>query len=636
MAVTSTTTDRGVRPYDISPQALQVGAPRVASASTPPANTLDDEFEAWKARRLVQGQPVSLAKPGQPMGAQAARARAHQLTARGVLEGLRGIFQSALGAIEGDPLKAALPFAGIQPPAEALAGAVFNPLTQNLPEPQTALERMGMSGIAGATGGLAAGPAGIVPGLVGGSAAAGVGELGGGPLAQIGAGLAAGGLTAAGQAAGMSRTPQARAARAVSRQIERSGERAIPAIEEAALRMDDVGREALGRPGQELAMQVAAEGGPAGRQVVASARRRVGQVASQFITKATKLLGGRRGDQTLEQALIDEQRAVTEPLYRAIERRPVRVTPELAQLLDDPVVEAAYNRGRQVFQTGLDPQTKQPRFRLPELRRADGQIQGELPLAALNQLKKGLDDLVGARQGSETALGPEQARAASQRVSAIRDMVDQQIPEYAQARELSRAYFRQRDMLDFGRRLLDPKTDDVEVRQALMGRTATEVGLVKAGLADALARKPGAVASLPTNPQLLMRLRQLLPEKDYNELIRLAEQAQDLSRASKQVVSAGRPKLSAEPQGRIRRAVAAVALRLFRSAGRDVAAELSARPTFPPDVRQELAALLTAEGGDLQAQLDALRTALQEPSRVAGAGALGALTGTVPQSRPER
>lgn len=224
----------------------------------------------------------------------------------------------------------------------------------------------------------------------------------------------------------------------IARQMSTGGDDAVAALERAAARSQAnpsmTGREVLARPGQQLAMQAAEEGGEGGRRIVAQAEAQVRQSPKTFLQRASRLLG-QRGGAALEQTLDDTQRAATEPLYRALAQRPVDVTEEMAAILDDPVIERAYEAGRLAANSGVvdyDPITQAvTKTNYPPLRDANGNLSTRLPLGALNLLKRTLDGIASKGDDATTAITQQQAQSASSALDPLRQMLDRQVPEYA-------------------------------------------------------------------------------------------------------------------------------------------------------------------------------------------------------------
>ena len=536
--------------------------------------------------------------------------------------------------------------------APVLAQGVVAPAVNALPAPETPGEKLGAAVIRGATGGLVGGPVGALSGAAAGGAGQEVANMGGGDLAQLLASLGLGGLVA-GLSGVAARSPTGKAGKILDQRIAKEGD--VPAqvrgqarqaaqgqaLDAQADRMfaGDMGaeapaptmssgRELLGRPGQELAMQAASEGGPAGRQVVAQAEQQAKGVTRRFLQQMTQRLGG-RGDVNMEQQLSKDQSAATKPLYDAVENKTVKVDDELRAWLDFPDVDRVYAAGAKAYDTRPAEANgvKTPRKPLPSLRDETGAIRKELPLAALNQLKKGLDDLTTSKAGSAQEIPREQSAAIQSRLVPIRNLIDRQVPEYRVARETAQRFEQNKNALRIGQEFFKSKATDDEIGRSVSTMDGEQKGYLKAGLADALASKTGNPAQALTDPQYLARLRSILSPDEVKDMERIVAKALKEQASADQVVAAGSPRQASTSANPWRKAAIDLATRLNRWAIKDATMGAVGGKEMKPPVRQAMADLLTSSGEGFLTQEDALRQAQQAPAQNVNMGLLGALLG---------
>lgn len=466
-------------------------------------------------------------------------------------------------------------------------------------------------------------------------------RFGMGPVGQLLAGLAGGAVgTGAATIAGRM-GPANRAARAVTKQVERGGE---PLRQEARLAKGRAqadptasGAEALGRAGDELAQQVASEGGRAGESVVDAAYTRANTAQRKFLADLQDKFA-QRGDLDVTKALDDAQSAATGGTYARLRYRPVEVTPDLAALLDDPLVMRAYEEGRTIYNSRVGtkgtPEAGQPVRRFPSLidERTEA-IRSDLPLGALDEMKKGLDNLVQrGERGEAGGITARQAAAVQGRLEAIRSAVDQQHPEYATVRAVSKHFFDQKDALQFGRELLDASTTDDLVRQRLGELDQTNPALrvqVKMGLADAF-HKGKIPVDWSSNPQIRARVAALVTPEEFATLDKQINRALRTQERARDVINAGGARAGAVSQSRAPRVFTEIALGLFRSATRDQVLNFESKVRFKPPVRAEIADVLNAQGPDFVARIDEImrRMGVQQTAPPRGLAGAGAATAT--------
>lgn len=484
------------------------------------ATPLQSEYERWKIDQLGKGKPV------------AGLVQAHQksgmigLAARSVIEGLGDFGSMALGSLSGDPVQAAMsaampagPTQDVQQMAQTVAG--------DLPTAQTGPQRLMAATIRGATAG---GPFGV-PGLVGGAAAglagSGAQEMGVQNPAALGAiQLLAGAVGGKGAAMAQQHfSPTAQAAQSIAAPMAAAGDQPVQQLQQAAATargsQNATGREVLGREGQAASEALAGHGGPAGRTVVARTQDLANQIANEFSVRKQAMA---EADVPRQQALMEQAsqrtrelkatadrqfqdllgRAVQDPAggvnyervmdhvyapaveraYSMIDRVNVQVTPELARLLRDPVVESAWESARRASNVRVegDAPGRVPVRQIPPLtetvprpgtesnplgiERSMSDAMGSspemvtrvretLPLRAFDALKKNLQ----AAQHDKALTDDNRANAtaALSRLDAIiRDHIDQQVPAYADARALAEEFARRRDALLLGRNLTAP------------------------------------------------------------------------------------------------------------------------------------------------------------------------------------
>lgn len=489
--------------------------------------------------------PPSLVQQGRTVGRQINNA-----ALKGVGDLMNLIGQ---GMAPGGPMMMAAAMPGATAGMEGLVNQILP-----APEPSSAAGRIGLGAVRGAAGGGPFGVRGAVSGAASGLGAQGVAELGGPGWLQnvtaLLAGLAPGGIeAAAGRFGTANQVP-----RQFSHAVESVGDNPQARLQQAlAMAKADptlAGREALGPQGQALAQRVAREGGTAAEPLVNRTADQASQIASQYgmrkeaLTReqsgvrqglaaqardrilklrdeASKAFSQRvgsilktkpdAGGVALETALDKEWTPKIDRAYNPIRYAPVEVPPELAALLDEPTMRAAWEAGRTNFNPRVtgEPGARTPVEPIPSLMQdvpqndiiqsllpgetapTRPQVRPTLPWAGFDEMKKVLQQRMFDKTISEADRGA--SSAALSRVDAIiHDFVDPQVPGGAEARNLAQQYNATRDALRFGRGLADaPKarkatrgqtgpataTQADEVQQALQGLTGDQLAIARLG-----------------------------------------------------------------------------------------------------------------------------------------------------------
>lgn len=153
------------------------------------------------------------------------------------------------------------------------------------------------------------------------------------------------------------------------------------------------------------------------------------------------------GDPAKRAAAEKARDAVSKPLYKAADEAVARLDPEFANLAKRPAFATAIQKAEELAKNeGLDGIF---------FRGADGQ-----PVALSGQgahyIKKALDDL--SEKGGASYMGKASASSAGKTQGDFLAWLDQQVPEYAQAKQAFAEGTKPLNAMDVGQRLLDKTT----------------------------------------------------------------------------------------------------------------------------------------------------------------------------------
>lgn len=462
--------------------------------------------------------------------------------------------------------------------------------------PQGGLERFAASAVRGTTGGLAMGgnPMAGVAGASGGVAGQGAAELGAPPILQQIAALL-GGLVPTGGAAMMARgRPAAEAGRMMGETLKQQemnpprqplGPDVLFGPDKAtAMRLVDQGKvtaaEQLGPAGQSLALRVAGEGGKGSRTILQHAKNILEDAPKRFEKMILGSVRRPNGPVVARSSVDETYQPLVNALYREARPQQVQVTPEIADLLQSsPAVRQAYRAAAKKYNVGKVKGSEQGEPIPPDFLDANGQVLPTLPVAALDEIKRGFDIVAGGKPGSA-------AKAAADFDAVLLPLVDQQVPVYGVARQTAR--------------------EQINLREA----------------SDYVLATPEKARSM--EPEL----GKFFDPEQMAQLKLIRDQATSSVKAAQRIASAGEPRPA--NGGRsvpVRRLIFEFITGMRRSLARD-AATATESTTMHPDARRMLAEALVSP--DL-APADALLTAAGRPGQLGQQGLMGLLPSLVGQ-----
>ena len=228
---------------------------------------------------------------------------------------------------------------------------------------------------------------------------------------------------------------------------------------------------------------------------------------------ANGLAGGRQFDVEIG-ALTKRQQDDAGPLYDAIRGIPVAADGKLQTILNRPVIQEALGQAR-VSAANADSV-------LPDIKAGEA-----VPMAVWDQIKRGLDDVIGAKKRG-LDVGTANNAAKSTLGDAVRtkqellSVLDDLVPGYKQARDAFAGPAALKDAMEEGRSLF--ATKPIDLKQALAGMTASEQDAFRVGAAQALREKIGtesgqtAVLKFWKEPATRERLQAIFPNtRTYRE-----------------------------------------------------------------------------------------------------------------------
>lgn len=628
------------------------------STGTPPVSGLDADLVRYAqdyARQVTAPAPTGYGKAA----------------LRGVPRGAFGMLQSFANAAQANPsyaaLDASLAMAGV-PGAQPFAQTGEDLANRIAPPPTTTGPAMLEAGVAGGVGGVPFGPLGVASGVAGGLGAQGAAEMGGGPVAQLLAGLAAGMIPGGIASLRANRGPQGAAH--VMQETAALDDKTLPqALQSQPSTPGALGIDRMGRTGRALATRVAGEGGAPADELLAAVTQQGEGAGDRVLAEVSKAFRTRPRDPNV--ALREVRRAAQAADARnytpAMLSREIPIDTELAFLLDDPVIQRAYAAREQVAQTRVsgpmgaptneplpplyeitvDPATGQPRASLAS----------SLSIRALNEIKKGLDDLARPAADGSKQITQAQAQAAQTRLTRIRErLTDPKSPtyqpDYAQALAEHAGIMRGADATKagwqaFGTTIKLPDGRRVAATPEELRRLATEFGPKRPYmLLSMLERVRQTGANL--TPEQIQRIEAVLPPgKTVGEVVaaigREGERAS--TRAAVQGASRG---LRTGADMNLERSVADVGAQRFKPAFRDAILAFMRRgqtTRLPQPIRERIAQVLAQPDGpafqaaaqqvlDDLAVLESIRPRAAASAMLGAAGASDA-TRTRRGSRPD-
>lgn len=286
---------------------------------------------------------------------------------------------------------------------------------------------------AGATGAGALVGGGVGYAVGGDPVDAGIGAAGGATAGRLGSRLA--GRIA--QRIGPSPAGE-RAAEAASRALGREGVSPEQLARVAAEAPETNLLELTGRVGSESPVQRLARGAQSfpsrGSRELTGFLNETSDAAPDRIRAALRARSGTKGGniyETLEEMDVRQQ-AASRPLYdKAYEQSVPRSVLGNIDMVRDPVWRDAYERGIRIAQReGEDIRAIAPELIEGAPFAADVQI----PVQAIDYMKRGLDDLIGQRFSSASGMANQEGRALRRQLNEVLDRVDEAVPEFGQAR----------------------------------------------------------------------------------------------------------------------------------------------------------------------------------------------------------
>jgi len=284
------------------------------------------------------------------------------------------------------------------------------------------------------------------------------------PVAAAGVGSAVSGV----RGAIANRAPANVAAQRITSAAERD---AIP-VDQVGQQVGQMGRDAtladLGPNLTQQAARIAAEPGP-GQQVVRRAFEERGKEAGERVTRdLDAVLGVRKNVSELADDIVARRSRDATPLYEAARAKPLQVTPEIQSVLDTPAGKFAVARASRLSQN-------------------EG-IQFAPDVRGLDLVKRTLDDAieVGKRQGKNN-----ETRVLAQLRDKLVSAVDQQVPEYATARQVFSSASQVKDALETGQSIFKSATSPDDLARAIDGMSAAEHEALITGARSALAQVMG-------------------------------------------------------------------------------------------------------------------------------------------------
>lgn len=243
-----------------------------------------------------------------------------------------------------------------------------------------------------------------------------------------------------------------------------------------AITVADLGGEATLALGRSAAKQRS----PMAQRLVEALTTRQGEQATRLTGGLVGRIfrGGKRGlgnSYATEEALITAREAASTPLYTQAHQQVVPVTSRMRQLLGNKTFREAYRRGKNIAdEEDLAGIANEGALKVPKLPskvqvagmgeatpaiEAALEAQGirafpnELPVRALDYMKRGLDELI-TKGFNSGGMGRQRARTLRAILNEMLEEVDTQVPVFGEARSIFRGFSESRDAVQLGRDFL--------------------------------------------------------------------------------------------------------------------------------------------------------------------------------------
>ena len=205
------------------------------------------------------------------------------------------------------------------------------------------------------------------------------------------------------------------------------------------------------------------------------AERTAGQEA-RVLDDALRLTGAGERSSIFEstQEIITRRAERARPLYDAAYQRTVPRN-VVGGVLDDDVFQKAYARGVRI--------ARREGVTLPAL--AD--VSDDIPVQAIDYMKRGMDDLIEAGSRSAKGMGRQEARGIRKQLREMLERVDEAVPEYGEARAAFAGESRMLEALEEGQRLF--QMEPAEARAIINEMTDSEREMFVRGGLEKLAEK---------------------------------------------------------------------------------------------------------------------------------------------------
>jgi hypothetical protein len=287
---------------------------------------------------------------------------------------------------------------------------------------------------------------------------------------------------------------------------------------QAGARLSKLGDEArvadaAGKNTRDLLDTMATAPGRTADRVETMIRNRQIGRADRITEGAAGLAGGRQLPAEIAE-LTRRQAEDAGPIYQAIRNIPVAADDRLQRILQRPVVQDAIAQARVAAANADDV--------LPDIKAGEA-----APMAVWDQIKRGLDDVIGLKKRN-VDVGTSTNAAKSTLADALktkRDLVgvlDELVPDYKRARDAFSGPAALKDAMDEGRSLFAMRP--TELREMLGGMSASERDAFRVGAAQALRDKVGtesgqtAVLKFWKEPATRERLQAVFPNtRTYRE-----------------------------------------------------------------------------------------------------------------------
>lgn len=358
-----------------------------------------------------------------------------------------------------------------------------------------------------------------------------------------------------------------------------------------------------------------------------------------ILSGSTGLAGGRQFQVEMG-ALIQQQADNAGPLYRAIDNIPVAADGKLQTILKRPVIQEALAQAR-VSAANADSV-------LPDIKAGEA-----VPMAVWDQIKRGLDDVIGAKKRG-VDVGTANNAVKSTLGDAVRtkkeflSVLDDLVPDYKKARDAFAGPAALKDAMEEGRTFFNLKP--LELKEMLGGLSASEQDAFRVGAAQALKEKVGnesgrtSILKFWKEDNTRERLQAIFPDtRSFREF-----QSTLLARGlEKPLEAVGRGAQTAPRQARMDDEGAAAMQELLSGAASAKAGNFPAlvqgvrnlygRTVMPEPVRDRIGQMLLTRGPEAQGLLgdlsryadaeDARRAAAATRSGLLGGSFVNALTG---------